>query len=164
MTSVSEFCENDISHLKSFILDAWRLAGPSGLGWTGATDENIREIASDSFLKGLLEEADVKLFICRKRQQIVGFCAIRGINAKSVELTGIIVRQNHLGKGLGSELFKFAKRVAAELGFATMLVKTESNNLRALHFYSQMGFVIKGKVFEVMNDEKVSLTILRLKL
>ncbi len=77
MISVSEFCENDISNLKSFILDAWRLAEPSGLGWTGATDENIREIASDSFLKGLFEDPHVKLFICKKEQQIVGFCAIR---------------------------------------------------------------------------------------
>ncbi len=164
MTSVPEFCENDISNLKSFILDAWRLAGPSGLGWTGATDENIGEIASDSFLKGLFEDPHVRLFICKKEQQMVGFCAIRRINAKSVELTGIIVRQNHLGKGIGSELFKFAKKVAVESGFATMLVKTESNNLKALHFYSQMGFVVKERVFEVMNDEKVSLTILRLKL
>ncbi len=86
------------------------------------------------------------------------------INAKSVELTEIIVRQNHLGKGIGSELFKFAKKVAVESGSATMLVKTESNNLKALHFYRQMGFAIKERVFEVMNDEKVSLTILRLKL
>jgi len=64
--SVSKLVADDIPRLGLFVLDAWRLAGPSALGWTGATDENIEEIASESFLQRFIGNPNLKAFISKR--------------------------------------------------------------------------------------------------
>ncbi len=59
-------------------------------------------------------------------------------------------------------MFEVARKMAVESGFATMLVKTEATNERALHFYKEKGFIEEGKIVEELNDEKVDLTVLKL--
>lgn len=164
MVRVSELSASDIPRLKSFVLEAWRLAGPSALGWIGATDENIAEIASDSYLQGLLGNPNLKVFISKIEEDVVGFCAIRKIDDRSLELAGIIVRQDLLGKGIGNDLFQKARQEAVESGFTTMVVKTESTNDRALSFYRSRGFVEQEHVVEELNGAKVNLTVLKLNL
>jgi ribosomal protein S18 acetylase RimI-like enzyme len=164
MAPVSELVESDIRQLKSFVLEAWRLAGSSALGWTGATDGNIAEIASDSFLRGLVHNPHLKVFVSKIGENIVGFCAIREIDDTSLELAGIVVRQDQVGKGIGTDLFQRARSEAIDSGFTTMVVKTESNNERALAFYRSKGFVEQERVVEEVNGAKVNLTVLRLNL
>jgi ribosomal protein S18 acetylase RimI-like enzyme len=164
MVPVSELRVVDIPYLRSFVLDAWRLAGSSALGWTGATDENIAEIASESFLKGLIGNSDLRVFIGKQGECIVGFCAIRKVDYQSVELAGIIVRQDLLGKGIGNDLFRRAREEAVELGFKVMVVKTESTNERALSFYESKGFVKQGQIVEELSGAKMNLTVLHLNL
>jgi ribosomal protein S18 acetylase RimI-like enzyme len=164
MAPVSELVESDIRQLKSFVLEAWRLAGSSALGWTGATDENIAEIASNGFLRGLVHNPRLKVFVSKIGENIVGFCAIREIDDMSLELAGIVVRQDQVGKGIGTDLFQRARKEAVDSGFTTMVVKTESNNERALAFYRGKGFVEQERVVEEVNGAKVNLTVLRLNL
>jgi ribosomal protein S18 acetylase RimI-like enzyme len=164
MALVSELHASDIPLLKSFILEAWRLAGSSALGWTGATDENITEIASESFLRGLIGNPDLKVFIGKKGEEVVGFCAIRNIDRQLLELAGIIVREDQTGKGIGNDLLEMAKKEAVESGFTTMLVKTESTNKRVLSFYRSKGFVEQEQVLEKLNGTEMNLTVLRLNL
>ncbi|NWG10554.1 GNAT family N-acetyltransferase [Candidatus Bathyarchaeota archaeon] len=164
MAIVSELTACDIPRLRAFILEAWRLAGPSALGWTGATDENISEIASENYLQGFIGNADLKVFISKIRENVVGFCALRKIDDRSVELAGIVVRQDQLGRGVGTDLFEAAKKQAVRSGFATMLVKTESINDRALSFYRSKGFVEGEHVVEEIRGIYVNLTVLKLDL
>jgi ribosomal protein S18 acetylase RimI-like enzyme len=161
---VSKLHTKDISFLKSFLLEAWRLAGPSALGWIGATDENITEIASDSFLLGLIGNPNLKVFVCKIGKEVVGFCATRKIDCQLLELAGIIVREDQTGKGIGSELLKIAKKEAVKSGFTTMLVKTESTNKRALSFYRSKGVVEQEKVLEKLNAIEANLTVLKINL
>jgi hypothetical protein len=98
MAPVAEFCAGDVPQLKTFILEAWRLAGSSALGWTGAIDENIQEITSENFLQGLIGKPNLRVFVDREGKEVLGFCAIRMVNAESVELAGIFVRQDHFGR------------------------------------------------------------------
>jgi ribosomal protein S18 acetylase RimI-like enzyme len=164
MVSVSELVASDIPQLKSFILEAWRLAGPSALGWTGANDENIKEIASESFLQGFIGNPNLKVFISKTGKSVVGFCAVRKINDQLAELAGIVVRQDQLGKGIGTDLFEMAWKEAVKSGFTTMLVKTESTNDRALSFYKSKGFVEEEQVIEEVKGTNVNLTVLKLDL
>ncbi len=164
MALVSEFTENDIQQVKSFILEAWRSAGASALGWTGATDENIKEIASEGYLQRFVQNPNLKVFISRVGRDVVGFCAIRKMTAHSVELAGIIVRQDFVGKGIGSGLFEAAKTEAVKSGFNTMIVKTEPKNGRALSFYRGKGFSQEGQVTEKVSGVDTDLTLLRLNL
>lgn len=164
MALVSELRVSDISQLKSFVLEAWRLAGPSALGWTGAIDENIEEIASESFLRGFIGNPNLKVFIGKTGENVVGFCAIRKIDDRSLELAGIIVRQDQFAKGVGNDLLERARKEAVESGFTTMIVKTESINERALSFYRSKGFVEQERVVEELNGAKVNLTVLKVNL
>jgi len=164
MAHVSELSPSDIPRLKSFVLEAWRLAGSAALGWTGATDENIEEIASESFLQGFIGNPNLRVFISKTGEDVVGFCAIRKIDDKLVELAGIIVRQDELGKGFGTDLFETARKEAVVSGFTTMLVKTESTNDRALSFYRGKGFTEEEEVVEEVSGTKVNLTVLKLNL
>lgn len=140
------------------------MAGSSALGWTGATEENINEIASEAFLHGFVGNPNLTVFLSKEEKEVVGFCAVRKIDDSSVELAGIIVRQDMLGKGIGTMLFEAAKKEATTTGFAVMLVKTEANNERALSFYRSKGFVQQEQVLEEVSGTKVNLTILRLKI
>jgi ribosomal protein S18 acetylase RimI-like enzyme len=164
MTLIVELSPSDIPHLRAFILDAWRLAGHSALGWAGATEENIEEISSESFLHRLVDNPNLKVFVGKTGENVVGFCVTRKIDDQTVELAGIIVRQDQLGKGIGSDLFKLTKRRAVECGFATMIVKTESTNERALSFYRKKEFVEEKQVVEELINAKVNLTVLKLDL
>jgi ribosomal protein S18 acetylase RimI-like enzyme len=164
MVETSELVASDIAQLRSFILEAWRLAGPSALGWTGATDENIEEIASESFLQGFVRNPNLKFFVSKTGGRVVGFCAIRKIDSRSLELAGLVVRQDQLGKGVGTDLFEKARKVASESGFTTMFVKTESTNDRALSFYRSKGFVEEEHVIEEISRAKVNLVVLKLNL
>ena len=159
---VSLLHASDIPLLKSFVLEAWRLAGSSTLGWTGATDENITEIASENFLLGLIGNPNLKVFISKIGEEVVGFCAIRKIDCQLLELAGIIVREDQIGKGIGNDLLKMAMKEAVKSGFTTMLVKTESTNKRALSFYKSKGFVEQERVLEKLNGIEVNLTILKI--
>jgi ribosomal protein S18 acetylase RimI-like enzyme len=164
MAAVSELSASDIPKLRAFVLEAWRLAGPSALGWTGATDENISEIASEGYLQGFVGNPDLKVFISRIGENVVGFCALRGIDDRHIELAGIVVRQDQLGRGVGTDLLEAAKKQAITSGFAAMLVKTESNNDRALSFYRRKGFVEGEHVVEEISGTHVNLTVLKLDL
>jgi ribosomal protein S18 acetylase RimI-like enzyme len=164
MASVSELVAEDIPRLRLFVLEAWRLAGPSALGWTGATDENIEEIASESFLQRFTGNPDLRVFISKKGEKIVGFCAIRKTDDRTVELAGIVVRQDQVGKGIGTELFEMARKEAVKSRFTIMLVKTEPTNEKALCFYRSKGFVEQGQIAEEISEAKVNLTVLKLNL
>ena len=164
MAPVSKFGSSDIPLLEAFILEAWKLVGASALGWTGATNENIREISSKDFLRGMVENPDLTVFVDKAGEEILGFCALRKTKNTLVELAGIVVRQDYIGRGIGSALFEKAKAAAVESGFTAMLVKTESANDRALSFYKEKGFIEQKTVIEKLNNRKVSLTVMKLNL
>lgn len=164
MAQVEELQSSNLRQLKTFILKAWQLAGPSALGWTGATDENIKDIASDCFLQNLVNNTNVKVFVSKTGNKVIGFCVIRKIDCQTVELAGIIIHQEQQGKGVGSKLFETARKKAVDLGFSTMEVKTESMNKRALSFYKARKFVEQEQVVEELNNAKTNLTMLKLDL
>lgn len=131
---------DDITELRTFFQEAWRQAGPNALGFTGATENVVEEIASTEHLKSLIEDKDTTIFICKMDDKIVGFCTNRRIDDQTVELAGIIVLQELTGRGIGSMLFEKAKSEAISDNFCFMVVKTEAYNRRAISFYTKKGF------------------------
>ena len=57
---------NDDTRLSAFIIRAWKEAGPGALGFTGATDEAVGEIASVGFLSKLLKSPNVRVFVAEE--------------------------------------------------------------------------------------------------
>jgi ribosomal protein S18 acetylase RimI-like enzyme len=147
-----------------FILDAWKRAGPGALGWTGATEDTIQEISSEKHLKKLVSDPKMKFFLCEENGETTGFAVNRIQNSSTMELAGIVVREDLLGKGIGSLLLSKCIEFAREAGFVTMVVKTEMSNERAINFYMKKRFVQVGDTVETVENSKVELAVLKLTL
>ena len=153
---------DQIRALGKFVLDAWKRAGPRALGWTGATEDTIHEISSAEYLKGLVSDPKLKFYVSEENGEITGFATTKVQDGSTMELAGIIVRDDLLGKGIGSLLISKCIDSARDAGFASMVVKTEASNERAISFYMKRGFVRIGNVVETVENSKVELAMLRL--
>jgi len=137
------------------------IAGPSAWGWTGASEENVRALASVEYLEALIANPKMRIYVAREDRRIVGFAATRELDAKTVELAGIIVDEYHTGKGVGTALAKKAVDVASRLRYREVTVKTETFNKRAIGFYERNGFAKAGTVTEEVEGKKIDLVVLR---
>ena len=144
---VREAQREDIEDLRKFILKAWNEAGPQALGWSGASEETISHISTINFLKELIDNDDVRVFISLDGDEVVGFSTNRRIDDDLVELSGIVVLESRTGIGIGSSLLELSVGMAREDGYLSMVVKTESFNDRAIGFYLGKGFK-QGEIFE----------------
>jgi putative acetyltransferase len=153
---------DQIRALGRFVLDAWSRAGPQALGWTGATEDTIHEISSEEYLMELASDPKLKLFVTEQNGEITGFAANRVQDASTIELAGIIVRDDLLGKGIGSLLISRCIDFAREAGFSSIVVKTEISNERAISFYTKRGFARLGNVVETVGNSRVELETLKL--
>jgi ribosomal protein S18 acetylase RimI-like enzyme len=157
--------EPDSQHIRAlgrFMLDAWKRAGPQALGWTGANDNTIREISSENYLTALVSNPKLKFFLSMENDKITGFAVNRLVDSSTMELAGIIVRNDLLGKGVGSHLISECITYARNAGFAKMMVKTEASNDRAIKFYTSKGFVRSGNVVETVQNSEVELAEFKL--
>ncbi len=148
---------NDVSKLSVFLVEAWKEAGASALGFAGATDGAIREIASEEFLKKRLATPTIQMMVAEEERRIIGFSSIRKVEAREGELSGIAVLEGATGKGVGSRLLRKALDSARKRGFYSVRVKTEATNERAISFYRKAGFTESGKAVERVGGAKVAL-------
>jgi len=144
------------------VLDAWKRAGPQALGWTGATEDTIHEISSEKYLIELVSDSRLKFFVSEENGEITGLAVNRVKDDSTMELAGIIVRDDLLGRGIGSLLISRCIDSARDAGFASMVVKTEMSNDRAISFYMKRGFVRIGNALETVGNSKIDLAMLRL--
>jgi len=161
---VAQATLDDVQALQAFFWEAWKIAGPSGLGWTGATEGVLKEITAKEALEATIIQPHSRLFVARKEGKIVGFCATRRFDDKTVELAGIMVLEMMLGRGIGGRLFEEARSAALRDGFRYMFVKTEANNERAILFYKKKGFVVVREKDEDIQGKEVRLVELTLTL
>ncbi|MGD0477650.1 MAG: GNAT family N-acetyltransferase [Nitrososphaerales archaeon] len=157
---VRKVAADDLHKLSVFILEAWREAGPGALGFAGATDEVILELASEQTLKAMLVNPVLQIFVAEDAGEIVGFSSLKRVDSGTVELSGIVVLQNLVGRGLGTELLELARESATKEGYLKMVVKTEVINDRAVAFYKKLGFFEAAKITEDVEGTEVRLMIL----
>ena len=146
------------------MIDAWKRAGPGALGWTGASEDTIQEISSGEYLKKLVSNPKMKVFSSEEDGEITGFAVNRVLDESTMELAGMIVREDLLGKGIGSLLLSKCVEFAKEAGFVNIVVKTETSNERAINFYVKKGFVRLGDAVETVEGSNVALVTLKLAL
>jgi len=153
--------QTDAKSLGAFFLRAWREAGPGALGFTGATDEAIKEISSEKFLMGRLASPNVRMLIAVTDGAVVGFASLRAEGPQSAELSGIVVLQTLSGLGIGTRLIRKSLALAGRLGCRTVSVRTEALNRRAIGFYKKNGFTESGKATEKVGRARVELQVLQ---
>jgi ribosomal protein S18 acetylase RimI-like enzyme len=155
---------DDVEPLRSFILRAWEQAAPGALGWTGASDDAVSEIANIGFLSSLLQRRDVSVFIAVEETAVVGFCSLRETERGSIELSGIAVLESMTGRGIGSRLLRAAVEGSRADGHNRLVVRTEAFNERAIEFYIGKGFEVRGSRLEDVRGTQVELVDLELEL
>lgn len=161
MTSVIDATETDVPRLSAFLRSAWAEAGPGALGWTGASDASIEEIASEAFLKGLLANAKAEVFAAVEADRIIGIAVLRHIADSEDELAGILLLESRTGHGVGRALMGAAVERARQRGTKEIVVRTEASNDRAIRFYRKLGFAIAGRGWEDVQGTKADLVTLR---
>ena len=154
----------DVQKLITFFLQAWKEAGSGALGFTGATEESINEIASEEFLKERLSNPDVQIYIVEDRGRVLGFAATRKIDENTIELSGIIVLESAAGIGIGTQLIEKVISSARQVGFRKIVVKTEVLNKRAISFYKKMGLAEVSKTTENVEGTSVDVVVLEIPL
>jgi ribosomal protein S18 acetylase RimI-like enzyme len=151
---------NDVRKLSAFMTKAWREAGPGAMGFAGAAEEAIGEIASEEFLTRRLTSPNVQIVVAETGNEVVGFSSVRRLEAGKAELSGIVVLESAAGKGIGTRLLRKSMEGAKRRGYRTAIVKTETVNDRAIDFYKKAGFVESGKEVEKVGRTKVALQVL----
>lgn len=156
--------QNDVSKLSVFFVEAWKEAGPGALGFTGATDGAIKEIASEEFLRKRIASPNVQTVVAEEEGKVIGFSSVRKVEARMAELSGIMVLESSTGKGIGTKLIRKATEGARKRGFTSIQVKTEAINDRAISFYKKAGFTESSRKAEKVGRTKVTLQVLVKKL
>jgi len=154
---VAEAVTDDAPALADFLLRAWRAAGPDGLGFAGATDEIIAEIATPASLAARIGRDGRRMFVARSRDRVVGFAATRSLDTEEVELSGIVVGPESTGRGVGTRLITLALTRARSDGYRRMIVRTEPSNGPAIGFYQGRGFRARGSAVERVGETDVPL-------
>jgi ribosomal protein S18 acetylase RimI-like enzyme len=162
MSEVREAKIGDVEAFGRFILKAWYEARPGALGWTGATDENVSQLASAEFLSPLIEREGIALFLAWDRGEVVGFASNRRVDDETVELSGIVVLESMTGRGVGSRLLESSLVAAGRDGHGRVIVETEAFNERAIGFYRSRGFEVGEKRVTEVEGEQVELVELSL--
>jgi len=150
----------DAPSLGAFFREAWKEAGPNALGFTGATKEDIDEIASVEFLTKRLSDPSVRFVVAKRGGKVLGIASMRKLKGGTAELSGVIVRESETKMGVGTRLVRRAIKEATRLGIAKMIVKTEVLNERAIKFYTKNGFVVKGKSTVKVGKTRVAVQVL----
>jgi ribosomal protein S18 acetylase RimI-like enzyme len=153
--------KRDAVPLGAFFLQSWKEAGPDALGFTGADEEAIKEIASKEFLTKRLSSPSTRIVIAERRGEILGFASIRGMGQGEAALSGVVVLEGESGQGLGTRLVRKACDAAVRAGSTTLTVKTEVFNARAIEFYKKNGLVEVKKITEKVGRRRTPLMVLQ---
>jgi GNAT superfamily N-acetyltransferase len=155
---------SDAQAIGEFIREEWARSGPQAPGFGGATEKLVKEVSSEDFIRGKLADADTRLFVAVEGGKVTGFSSTKKLDARTGELTGIIVAVGERGKGTGSALLQAARESLARMGCSKVIVKTETSNAEALRFYVGLGFAPSGSAQEDVGGTKVEVTILEMQL
>jgi ribosomal protein S18 acetylase RimI-like enzyme len=114
----------------------WRVFTPRPGFYDGVADKYRQSV----------ESGDALVLVAEDEGDIVGMAygevevPSRFSDERSLDLSGVVVRAGHRGKGVGRELVAEAARFATESGVAYVTLNTFSQNAHALGFWQAMGF------------------------
>ena len=93
---------------------------------------------NDEYIRKKLQRTDdsyIKI-VAEKDKRIVGLLTI-DIKGRTCELDEILVEKDMRGKGIGTVLTEYLKKIAVERGCAEIQVSFAARNMRALNFYCE---------------------------
>lgn len=122
---------------------------------------------SESKLSQELQTTDSYFYFLFQGEQVAGFLKVNNseahsdnVDKNSLEIERFYIRKQHLRKGLGTVLMRFAYDIAKQLGKSAVWLGVWENNLPALAFYKAQGFYQIGEhPFDMGGDIQTDLLL-----
>lgn len=114
------------------------------------TEENIEQD---------MRSENKQYFVAEEKQHLVGVVVVDLLsecpmsNAKLPELTTLYVQEYFTGRGIGASLLEMAIEYCHSLNFPKLWLTVNSENGRAIDFYSALGFTSLGVIGFSLEDE-----------
>lgn len=94
------------------------------------------EILVNQYLK------NAETFIALVENKIEAVLVLYPWNYNNIEIKNIAVQPNLQGKGIGTQLLKFAIHFAKKNGYENIFIGTANSSISQLHLYQKLGFEI----------------------
>ena len=114
-------------------------------------DKYSVELNENKF-KDIIKQKSQKLFVVLNNSEIIGYVScgeiIRSFDNHTHDIGLLYLLKQYQGKGLGVQLFQFARNELKNHGITEFIVSCNKYNLSAQSFYTKMG----GKIIKVDDD------------
>ena len=94
---------------------------------------------SYNILKQELENKNTTYIIAKENDEILGFAGILKCLDEAT-LNNIVVKKDHRGRGIGSELLETIIELCSELNVKSLTLEVNSLNTPAINLYEKFGF------------------------
>ena len=102
----------------------------------------------------MIKQKSQKLFVVLNDSEIIGFMScgkiMRAFDNHTHDIGLLYLAKEYQGKGIGLDLFQFAKMELKNQGVTEFIVSCNKYNLPAQHFYKKMG----GKIIKIEEDNE----------
>lgn len=145
---VQSFNENDHS-----LLEIKKLALESGIYSRFYLDKNFKQNEFEKLYISWIEQSINKkiafdvIVATDNNKTILGFITLNKKNENIAEIGLVAVSEASRGKGIAKKLLNYSFKKAKKLGFETIQVVTQNENIPAMKLYESVGFEIKEKTF-----------------
>ena len=100
-------------------------------------------------IKAVVSNGDLNAFVAVHQDRVVGWIGVAQIimieSLPYCEINGLVVDQNHQGKGIGKLLIEKAKQWTKEKGNTKLKVRCNVIRTEAYLFYQHLGFIATKK-------------------
>jgi len=81
-------------------------------------------------------------YIATNKSKIVGAFVLNKIDAITIEIKNIAVKESEQGKGIGKLLLRSAEKISQELKYKKLIIGTGNSSIGQLALYQKSGFEI----------------------
>lgn len=109
---------------------------------------------NENKFKDMIKQKSQKLFVVLNDSEIIGYMScgkiMRPFDEHTHDIGLLYLAKEYQGKGIGLDLFQFAKMELKNQGVTEFIVSCNKYNISAQQFYKKMG----GKIIKIDEDNK----------
>lgn len=109
---------------------------------------------NENKFKDMIKQKSQKLFVVLNGPEIIGYMScgkiMRAFGEHTHDIGLLYLAKEYQGKGIGLDLFQFAKKELKNQGVTEFIVSCNKYNLSAQQFYKKMG----GKIIKIDEDNE----------
>ena len=109
---------------------------------------------NENKFKNMIKQKSQKLFVVLNESEIIGYMScgkiMRPFDEHTHDIGLLYLAKEYQGKGIGLDLFQFAKNELKNQGVTEFIVSCNKYNISAQQFYKKMG----GKIIKIDEDNK----------